>query len=81
MPECQCALGFSLLDVNNKYSGYKQDDVSYMNECYEMGTVISEDHFEILVMENVDWALTAYELLQPTIEFECKKSCLRDVIM
>ncbi|KAM3734171.1 hypothetical protein ACB098_11G194300 [Castanea mollissima] len=77
-PECQCAPGFSLLDVNNKYSGCKQDDVSYMNECNEMGTVISEDQFEILEMENADWPLTAYELLQPTTEFECKKSCLHD---
>ncbi|KAM3686349.1 hypothetical protein ACJW31_11G192800 [Castanea mollissima] len=77
-PECQCAPGFSLLDVNNKYSGCKQDNVSYMNECNEMGTVISEDQFEILEMENADWPLTAYELLQPTTEFECKKSCLHD---
>ncbi|XP_050284396.1 G-type lectin S-receptor-like serine/threonine-protein kinase LECRK1 [Quercus robur] len=77
-PECQCAPGFSLLDVNNKYSGCKQDDVGYMNECNEMGTVISEDQFEILEMENADWPLTAYELLQPTTEFECKKSCLHD---
>ncbi|KAL4601324.1 hypothetical protein ACB092_11G264400 [Castanea dentata] len=77
-PECQCAPGFSLLDVNNKYSGCKQDDVSYMHECSEMGTVISEDQFEILEMENADWPLTAYELLQPTTEFECKKSCLHD---
>ena len=61
-PECQCAPGFSLLDVNNKNSGCKQDDVSYMNECNEMGTVISEDQFEILEMENADWPLTAYEL-------------------
>ncbi|KAK4591672.1 hypothetical protein RGQ29_016203 [Quercus rubra] len=36
MPECQCAPGFSLLDVNNKYSGCKQDYVSYINECNEM---------------------------------------------
>ncbi|KAM4082617.1 hypothetical protein ACJW30_11G188800 [Castanea mollissima] len=77
-PECQCTPGFSLLDVNNKYSGCKQDDVSYMHECSEMGTVISEDQFEILEMENADWPLTAYELLQPTTEFECKKSCLHD---
>ncbi|KAM4073113.1 hypothetical protein ACB094_11G192900 [Castanea mollissima] len=77
-PECQCAPGFSLLDVNDKYSGCKQDDVSYMHECSEMGTVISEDQFEILEMENADWPLTAYELLQPTTEFECKKSCLHD---
>ncbi|XP_030967054.1 G-type lectin S-receptor-like serine/threonine-protein kinase LECRK3 [Quercus lobata] len=78
MPECQCAPGFSLLDVNNKYSGCKQDDVSYMNECNEMGTVISEDQFEFLEMEYADWPLADYELLQPTTEFECKNSCLRD---
>ncbi|KAK7851577.1 g-type lectin s-receptor-like serine/threonine-protein kinase lecrk1 [Quercus suber] len=77
-PECQCAPGFSLLDVNNKYTGRKQDDVSYMHECNEMGTVISEDQFEILEIENADWPLTAYELLQPITEFECKKSCLHD---
>ncbi|KAF3943245.1 hypothetical protein CMV_030175 [Castanea mollissima] len=77
-PECQCAPGFSLLDVNSKYSGCKQGDVSYMHECNEMGAVISEDQFEILEMENVDWPLTAFELLQPTTEFECKKSCLHD---
>ncbi|KAK7851628.1 g-type lectin s-receptor-like serine/threonine-protein kinase lecrk3 [Quercus suber] len=77
-PDCQCAPGFFLLDVNNKYSGCKQDDVSYMHECSEMGTVISEDQFEILDMENADWPLTAYELRQPTTEFECKKSCLHD---
>ncbi|KAK7858577.1 g-type lectin s-receptor-like serine/threonine-protein kinase lecrk3 [Quercus suber] len=78
-PECECAPGFSLLDVNNKYSGCKQDYVSYINECNEIGgTVISEDQFEILEMENADWPLTAYELLEPTTEFECKKSCLHD---
>ena len=49
-----------------------------MHECNEMGTVISEDQFEILEIENADWPLTAYELLQPKTEFECKKSCLHD---
>ncbi|XP_030940642.1 G-type lectin S-receptor-like serine/threonine-protein kinase LECRK1 [Quercus lobata] len=79
MPVCQCAPGFSLLDVNNKYSGCKQDYVNYINECNEIGgTVNSEDQFEILEMENADWPLTAYELLEPTTEFECKKSCLHD---
>jgi hypothetical protein len=77
-PECQCPPGFSLLDVNNEYSGCKQNDVSYISECNEMGYVISEDQFEILAMESADWPLTAYERLQPTTEFECKNSCLRD---
>uniref|UniRef100_A0A2N9I293 Receptor-like serine/threonine-protein kinase n=1 Tax=Fagus sylvatica TaxID=28930 RepID=A0A2N9I293_FAGSY len=77
-PECQCPPGFSLLDVNNKYSGCKQNDVSYMSECNEMGSVISEDQFEFLEMEYADWPLADYELLQPTTEYECKNSCLRD---
>uniref|UniRef100_A0A2N9EQ58 non-specific serine/threonine protein kinase n=1 Tax=Fagus sylvatica TaxID=28930 RepID=A0A2N9EQ58_FAGSY len=77
-PECQCAPGFSLLDVNNKYSGCKQNDVSYMRECNEMGSVILKDQFEFLEMEYADWPLADYELLQPTTEYECKNSCLRD---
>ncbi|KAM4082230.1 hypothetical protein ACJW30_11G155700 [Castanea mollissima] len=78
MPECQCAPGFSLLDVNNTYSGCKQDDVNYMNECNEMGSVISEDQFEFLEQECADWPLHDYEKLQPTTEFECRSSCQRD---
>ncbi|XP_059434672.1 G-type lectin S-receptor-like serine/threonine-protein kinase LECRK4 [Corylus avellana] len=77
-PDCQCAPGFSLLDVNNRYSGCKQDDVSSMHECNETGSVIAEDRFEFIEMESADWPLTAYEMLQPTTEHECKKSCLRD---
>lgn len=78
-PDCQCAPGFSLLDVNNRYSGCKQDDVSYLHECNEKGSsVIAEDQFEFLEMEFADWPLADYELLQPTTEFECTKSCLRD---
>uniref|UniRef100_A0A2N9F677 non-specific serine/threonine protein kinase n=1 Tax=Fagus sylvatica TaxID=28930 RepID=A0A2N9F677_FAGSY len=77
-PECQCPPGFSLLDVNNEYSGCKQNDVSYISECNEMGSVISEDQFEFLAMESADWPLADYELLQPTTEYECKNSCLRD---
>uniref|UniRef100_A0A2N9H9K5 non-specific serine/threonine protein kinase n=1 Tax=Fagus sylvatica TaxID=28930 RepID=A0A2N9H9K5_FAGSY len=77
-PECQCPPGFSLLDVNNDYSGCKQNDVSYISECNEMGSVILEDQFEFLEVKNADWPLADYELLQPTIEYECKNSCLRD---
>jgi tRNA A-37 threonylcarbamoyl transferase component Bud32 len=77
-PDCQCAPGFSLLDVNNKNGGCKQDDVSYMHECNEKGSVIAEDRFEFLEMEFADWPLADYEMLKPTTEFECTKSCLRD---
>jgi hypothetical protein len=77
-PDCKCAPGFSLLDVSNSYSGCKLDDVSYMHECNENGSVIGEDRFELIEMEFVDWPLTAYERLQPTTEHECRQSCLRD---
>ncbi|KAE8077497.1 hypothetical protein FH972_016057 [Carpinus fangiana] len=77
-PDCQCAPGFSLLDVSNRYGGCKQDDVSYMYECNKKGSVMAEDQFEFFEMEFADWPLSAYEMLQPTTEFECRKSCLRD---
>jgi hypothetical protein len=77
-PECKCAPGFSLLDVSNRYSGCKLDDVSYMHECNEKGSVIGEDRFHLIEMDFVDWPLTAYERLQPTTEHECRQSCLRD---
>jgi hypothetical protein len=77
-PVCQCPPGFSLLDVNNEYSGCKQNDASYISECNEMGSVISEDQFELLEIKNADWPLADYELLKPTTEYECKNSCLRD---
>ncbi|KAC0969629.1 hypothetical protein FH972_027132 [Carpinus fangiana] len=77
-PDCQCAPGFSLLDVSDRYGGCKQDDVSYMHECNEKGSVIAEDRFDFTEMEFADWPLADYEMLQPTTIFECKKSCLRD---
>ncbi len=48
----------------------KQNDVSYISECNEMGFVISEDQFEFLEVKNADWPLADYELLQPTIEYD-----------
>jgi tRNA A-37 threonylcarbamoyl transferase component Bud32 len=77
-PDCQCAPGFSLLDASDRYGGCKQDDVSYMHECNEKGSVIAEDRFDFFEMEFADWPLADYEMLQPTTIFECKKSCLRD---
>ena len=47
----QCALGFSLLDVNKRNIGFKQDDLSYISESYKIGSLISEDQFEFLEME------------------------------
>ena len=77
-PVCQCATGFSLLDVNKRNIGCKQDDLSYISENYKMGSLISEDQFEFLEMEYVVWPLAAYELQQPTTESTCKISCVHN---
>ena len=77
-PMCQCALGFSLLDVNKRNIGFKQDDLSYISESYKIGSLISEDQFEFLEMEYVVWPLADCELLQPTIESACKISCVHN---
>ncbi|KAF5450651.1 hypothetical protein F2P56_030982 [Juglans regia] len=75
---CQCPPGFSLKDVNDKYGGCKPDNISYMQECDQKGSVIAEEYYELLEMEFVDLPLADYDLLQPTTEFECETSCLRD---
>lgn len=77
-PDCHCPPGFSLLDPENRYSGCKQNDVSYMHECNENGFVPVEGQFEFSEMEYADWPLSAYEMLAPITEFECRNSCLRD---
>ncbi|KAG6655434.1 G-type lectin S-receptor-like serine/threonine-protein kinase LECRK4 [Carya illinoinensis] len=75
---CQCPPGFSLKDVNDKYGGCKPDDTSYMQQCDQKGSLIAEEYYELLDMDFVDWPLADYDLLQPTTEFECRTSCLRD---
>ena len=70
--------GFSLLDVNNRYGGCKEDDLSYISKYYIMGSFILEDQFEFLEMEYVDWPLADCELLQPTTESACKISCVHN---
>ena len=69
---------FSLLDVNNSSGGCKQDDLSYMSKYYMRGSFISEDQFEFLEMEYIDWPLADCELLQPTTESACKISCVHN---
>ena len=80
-PMCQCALGFSLLDVNKRNIGFKRDDLSYISESYKIGSLISEDQFEFLEMEYVVWPLADCELLQPTTESACKISCVHNLLL
>ncbi|KAF3954877.1 hypothetical protein CMV_019834 [Castanea mollissima] len=67
----------SLLDVNKRNIGCKQDDLSYISNYYKMGSLISKDQFEFLEMEYVVWPLADCELLQPTTESACQISCVQ----
>ena len=71
--------GFSLLDVNNRSGGCKQDDLSYMSKYYMMGSFLFwRINLNSWRWEYVDWPLADCELLQPTTESACKISCVHN---
>ncbi|XP_022735551.1 G-type lectin S-receptor-like serine/threonine-protein kinase LECRK4 [Durio zibethinus] len=77
-PSCTCPPGFSFLDVNNPYTGCKQDYTSYPGDCKPDGSTIREDRFEFKSMSFADFPFSDYGILQPATELECRQSCLLD---
>ncbi|XVE78823.1 hypothetical protein DITRI_Ditri14bG0008900 [Diplodiscus trichospermus] len=74
-PTCECPLGFSLLDPDDKYGSCKRDNEFGCNEDEQTSM---EDLYEMKELINTNWPTSDYDLLRPFSEQDCKTSCLND---
>ncbi|KAH7848568.1 hypothetical protein Vadar_004592 [Vaccinium darrowii] len=68
-PKCECPIGYTLLDPNDRYGSCKPN---FTLGCEDGVT------YDITESPNTDWPLNDYDLLRPYREEECRNSCLHD---
>ncbi|KAL8545055.1 hypothetical protein ACS0TY_005309 [Phlomoides rotata] len=73
-PVCNCPVGFSLDDPNNRYGDCKPNSVQ---SCIrgEKG-----DEYDVLEILDTDWPLNDYEQISPSSEQVCRSECLNDCL-
>ncbi|KAM7497567.1 hypothetical protein LguiA_021981 [Lonicera macranthoides] len=76
-PICECPLGYSLVDPNDKYGNCKS---SFVQSCDENGPNLGKDLFALEELNNTDWPLNDYERNNPFNEEDCRNSCLTDCL-
>ncbi|KAM7497306.1 hypothetical protein LguiA_021720 [Lonicera macranthoides] len=74
-PFCECPLGYSLLNPNDKYGSCKP---SFVQSCDENGPNSGEDLYSLEDLSNINWPLNDYERNYPISEEGCRNSCLND---
>ncbi|KAI3676929.1 hypothetical protein L1987_86544 [Smallanthus sonchifolius] len=68
-PNCECPLGFSLLDPNDPNGDCKLD---FTLSCDEGE---SNEDIDFIELANVNWPLSDYKRIRPISEQECRNSC------
>ncbi|KAM7497584.1 hypothetical protein LguiA_021998 [Lonicera macranthoides] len=74
-PICECPLGYSLVDPNDKYGNCK---LSFVQSCDENGPNLGKDLYALEELNNTDWPFSDYERKNPFSEEDCRNSCLTD---
>lgn len=73
--ECDCAPYYSFFDPERKYKGCKPDFTLQSCDLPEAQVV---EQFQMMLMNNIDWPLRAYEEYYPMNETMCQNLCLTD---
>ncbi|KAM7497581.1 hypothetical protein LguiA_021995 [Lonicera macranthoides] len=74
---CECPLGYSLIDPNDKYGSCKP---SFVQSCDENGPNLGKDLYALEELSNTDWPLNDYEQNNPSSEEGCRNSCLTNCL-
>ncbi|KAJ0793138.1 putative non-specific serine/threonine protein kinase [Helianthus annuus] len=74
-PNCECPLGFSLLDPNIPYGDCKPD---FTPNCDEGESDHGGDVLDFIELTNIDWPSSDYVHMNPSNEQTCRTSCLND---
>ncbi|KAM7502678.1 hypothetical protein LguiB_001582 [Lonicera macranthoides] len=74
-PLCECPLGFSLLDPNDKYGSCKP---SFVQSCDENGPNLGKDLYILKEQSKINWPFNDYERNYPISIEGCRNSCLND---
>ncbi|KAM7497576.1 hypothetical protein LguiA_021990 [Lonicera macranthoides] len=74
-PICECPLGYSLVDPNDKYGNCK---LSFVQSCDENGPNLGKDLYALEELNNTNWPFNDYERKNPFSEEDCRNSCLTD---
>ncbi|KAM7497570.1 hypothetical protein LguiA_021984 [Lonicera macranthoides] len=74
-PICECPLGYSLVDPNDKYGSCKP---SFVQSCDENGPNLGKDLYTLEELRSTDWPFNDYERKSPFSEEGCRNSCLTD---
>ncbi|KAJ0793139.1 putative protein kinase RLK-Pelle-SD-2b family [Helianthus annuus] len=74
-PNCECPLGFSLLDPNTPYGDCKPD---FTPSCDEGESNHGGDVLDFIELNNIDWPFSDYVHMNPSNEQTCRTSCLND---
>ncbi|XP_050936780.1 G-type lectin S-receptor-like serine/threonine-protein kinase LECRK3 isoform X1 [Cucumis melo] len=74
-PSCKCPPGYSLIDLNDKYSDCKPN-IQPICEGGEKNLI--NDLYSLQDLPNTDWPTQDYELFKPFTVEECKNACLLD---
>ncbi|KAM7497575.1 hypothetical protein LguiA_021989 [Lonicera macranthoides] len=72
-PICECPLGYSLVDPNDKYGSCKP---SFVQSCDQNGQNLGV--YTLAELNNTDWPFNDYERKNPFSEEDCRNSCLTD---
>ncbi|KAL7188519.1 hypothetical protein ACSBR1_038391 [Camellia fascicularis] len=76
IPSCQCPLGFSFTDPNNKFGGCQPN---FLIGCgVDDGSRKPEDLYALKVISDMNWPSGDYDSLQPYNQTQCEQSCLHD---
>ncbi|KAL1832362.1 hypothetical protein ACET3Z_002013 [Daucus carota] len=73
---CECAVGYSLVDPDDKYGNCKPN-FSVSCDDYN-GQRANEGLYELLQINNANWPTSDYERLEGISDQECRDSCLSD---
>ncbi|KAM7497580.1 hypothetical protein LguiA_021994 [Lonicera macranthoides] len=76
-PICECPLGYSLADPNDKYGSCNP---TFLQSCDENGPNLGKDLYALEELNNSDWPFNDYEQKNPYSEEACRNSCLTDCL-
>ncbi|KAL2507905.1 receptor-like protein kinase 1 [Forsythia ovata] len=74
MPNCDCPVGYSVVDPNDRMSGCKPKFAA--QNCDEEAR--ETDLFSFIALPNTDWPLSDYAYFHPVTEDWCRQVCLDD---
>ncbi|KAM7497564.1 hypothetical protein LguiA_021978 [Lonicera macranthoides] len=74
-PICECPLGYSLENPNDKHGSCKP---SFAQSCDENGQNLGKYLYTLQELSNTDWPFNDYDRRKPFSEEDCRNSCLND---